>query len=126
MLTPKLHRVVLFCLFACLLLSVASRAHAQNDTMMQAFYWDVPVDDVNRNGSWWTNLTARAPEFKRAGFTAIWTPPPSKGNFGIYDMGYGIFDHFDLGRYNQKGTVETRFGSRSELSGMLATMHGQS
>jgi hypothetical protein len=29
---------------------------AQNDVMMQGFYWDVPVDAVNNNGTWWTNL----------------------------------------------------------------------
>src|SRR2546421_8565137 len=99
--TRKLRQVVSLILFACLLLT-ARGAHAQNDTMMQAFYWDVPTDAVNKNGSWWTNLGIRAQELHRAGFTAIWTPPPSKGNFGINDMGYGIFDHFDLGNYNQK------------------------
>jgi alpha-amylase len=125
MLKLKLRPVVALGLFACLLLSAGSVARAQNDTMMQAFYWDVPVDDVNKNGNWWNNLAGRAPELKRAGFTAVWTPPPSKGNFGIYDMGYGLFDHFDLGNYNQKGTTETRFGSRAELQAMLAAMHAQ-
>ena len=120
----KLRRVVSFSLLACVLLW-AIVAHAQNDTMLQAFYWDVPTDDVNKNGDWWNNLAGKAPEFKHAGFTAIWTPPPSKGNFGIYDMGYGIFDHFDLGNYNQKGTTETRFGSRAELQAMIAAMHAQ-
>ncbi|HEX8071863.1 MAG TPA: alpha-amylase family glycosyl hydrolase [Pyrinomonadaceae bacterium] len=121
----KLRPVVALGLCACLVLCAATRARAQNDTMMQAFYWDVPTDDVNKNGSWWNNLAARAPEIKRAGFTAVWTPPPSKGNFGIYDMGYGLFDHFDLGNYNQKGTVETRFGSRAELRTMITLMHAQ-
>ncbi len=96
---------------------------AQNDTMMQAFYWDVPVDDVNKNGSWWDNLNGKAGELSSAGITGIWTPPPSKGNFGIYDMGYGVFDHFDLGNYNQKGSTETRFGSRQELINMINQMH---
>lgn len=98
-------------------------SHAQNDVMMQGFYWDVPVDDVNENGSWWDTLAVKAQELSTAGITGIWTPPPSKGNFGIYDMGYGIFDHYDLGNYDQKGSVETRFGSRSELINMVNTMH---
>lgn len=102
---------------------LVSAARAQNDVMMQAFYWDVPVDAAGRNGTWWDTLTAKAPEWRSAGITAIWTPPPSKGNFGIYDMGYGLFDHFDLGAYNQKGTVETRFGSRAELERMIRAMH---
>ena len=96
---------------------------AQNDVMMQAFYWDVPVDAVNKNGTWWDNLNSKSIELKNAGFTGIWVPSPAKGNFGIYDMGYGIFDHYDLGNYNQKGSIETRFGSRAELESMISSMH---
>ncbi|BBM68214.1 hypothetical protein RmaAA213_00600 [Rhodothermus marinus] len=106
-----------------LLAGLTLQAQAQHDVMMQAFYWDVPVDAAAKNGFWWDTLAAKAPELAAAGITAIWVPPPSKGNFGIYDMGYGIYDHFDLGNYNQKGTVETRFGSRDELLKMVQTMH---
>ena len=112
-------------LVACLLTSFAARVRAQNDTMMQAFYWDVPTDAAANNGSWWLNLRGKAAELRRAGVTGVWTPPPSKGNFGIYDMGYGVFDHFDLGNYPVKGTVETRFGSRAELEAMIAAMHAE-
>ncbi|MGE5796708.1 MAG: alpha-amylase family glycosyl hydrolase [Ignavibacteria bacterium] len=97
--------------------------HPQNDVMMQAFYWDVPVDAANLNGSWWDSLKSKAALFNNAGIMALWIPPPSKGNFGIYDMGYGVFDHYDLGEYNQKGTVETRFGSKDELLSMISSMH---
>ena len=105
-----------------LLLSMTFSASAQNDVMMQAFYWDVPVDEVNKNGTWWDNLRLKSDAMKAAGFTGLWVPAPSKGNFGIIDMGYGVFDHYDLGNYDQKGTVETRFGSRSELEAMMAKM----
>ncbi|MEQ9307008.1 MAG: alpha-amylase family glycosyl hydrolase, partial [Marinoscillum sp.] len=91
--------------------------------MMQAFYWDVPVDDQNLNGTWWDNLKNKSTTLKDAGITGIWVPSPAKGNFGIWDMGYGIYDHYDLGNYNQKGTTETRFGSRAELESMISTMH---
>jgi alpha-amylase len=97
--------------------------NAQNDVMLQAFYWNVPVDKKNNNGSWWNNLTNKANELKSSGFTAIWIPPPSKGNWGIEDNGYGIYDYYDLGNYYQKGTTETRFGSKSELINMLNKMH---
>ena len=96
---------------------------AQNDVMLQAFYWDVPVNAEQKDGFWWDNLSNKAPAFKKMGITAIWVPPPSKGNWGIIDMGYGLYDHYDLGNYNQKGSVETRFGSRSELESMMAAMH---
>jgi alpha-amylase len=96
---------------------------AQNDVMMQAFYWDLPVDAVAKNGTWWDNLKNKSTILKNAGIKGIWVPVPAKGNFGIYDMGYGIFDPYDLGNYNQKGTTETRFGSRTELQQMITTMH---
>jgi len=108
----------LLCLVFCM-----TPARAQNDAMMQAFYWNVPVDVAGKNGTWWTNLNGKANELKNAGITALWVPPPSKGNWGIEDMGYGIYDHYDLGNYLQKGSTETRFGSKSELITMLNTMH---
>lgn len=116
----RVPRLIVF-LLACAL--VAQPVGAQNDTMMQGFYWDVPVDSTNKNGTWWNNLSSKAPQLGSAGIMGIWTPPPSKGNFGIYDMGYGVFDHFDLGNYNRKDSIETRFGSRQELINMVNAMH---
>ena len=98
-------------------------SNAQNDAMMQAFYWNVPVDSANHNGNWWNTLSSEAQELKDAGITGLWIPCPVKGNWGITDMGYGVYDHYDLGNYNQRGTVETRFGSRQELENMISTMH---
>ena len=42
------------------LMLVATTAQAQNDVMMQAFYWDVPVDTTNKDGSWWDSLAVKA------------------------------------------------------------------
>jgi len=78
--------------------------------VFQAFYWDVPAE-----GTWYDTIRSRAPELKSAGFTHFWFPPPTKGASGGYSMGYDLYDHYDLGNYDQKGTVETRFGSLSEL-----------
>ncbi|MEO8406312.1 MAG: T9SS type A sorting domain-containing protein [Chitinophagaceae bacterium] len=98
-------------------------SHAQNDVMMQAFYWNVPVNEAGKNGFWYDTLAAKIPAMKTAGIRALWMPPPSKGNWGISDMGYGIFDHYDLGAYNQKGSTETRFGSKAELLNVLSVAH---
>jgi alpha-amylase len=118
--TIKAQKTMLLYLFLSM---ITLNVFAQDDVMMQAFYWDVPVDAVAKNGTWWDNLNGKAADFNSAGISGIWVPAPSKGNFGIYDMGYGIYDHYDLGNYNQKGTVETRFGSRAELESMIAAMH---
>lgn len=116
----KLFKVVFVVI---MLFSINTKTSAQDDVMMQAFYWNVPVDTVNHNGSWWDTLSVKVSTLSNAGFTGLWIPPPSKGNWGIEDMGYGIFDHYDLGNYDQKGSIETRFGSRFELSSMISTMH---
>ncbi|TQF66771.1 alpha-amylase family glycosyl hydrolase [Pseudoalteromonas luteoviolacea] len=107
---------------ACLPLSFSPTSSATDDVMLQGFYWDVPVDEQNKNGTWWDNLANKGAALSEAGFSSIWIPPPSKGNWGIIDMGYGIYDHYDLGTYDQKGTIETRFGSQQELSEMIAKL----
>lgn len=117
--------------FSLFLLSVLTTCSTQkdeplqplDDVMMQAFYWDVPVDAQAKDGTWWDHLSSLAPELKAAGISSLWTPIPAKGNWGIYDSGYGIYDHYDLGNYDQKGSIETRYGSRAELERMIATMH---
>mgnify|MGYP001567445129 CR=1 FL=1 len=120
----SLHYAMLF--FSLLL--IGSTLKAQNDVMMQAFYWNVPVDTASghKNGFWYDSLRVKIPYLKSAGITGIWTPPPSKGNWGIIDMGYGLFDHYDLGAYNQKGSTETRFGSKAELLNLLSAAHSTS
>ena len=104
-------------------LGLSTVCFSQNDVMLQAFYWNVPVDQTNLNGSWWDTLRVKTPELKAAGITAYWLPSPCKGNWGISDMGYGIYDPYDLGAYNQKGSVETRFGSKAELLNLITTCH---
>jgi len=80
-----------------------------NGVMMQAFQWYTPAD-----GSHWRTLAARAPEFAQAGFTAMWLPPAYKGNNGANDVGYAVYDMYDLGEFDQKGSVRTKYGTRDE------------
>lgn len=108
---------------ACVLFMSVTKTFAQDDVMMQAFYWNVPVNETTKNGFWYDTIKAKLPAMKSAGIRALWMPPPSKGNFGISDMGYGLFDHYDLGQYNQKGTTETRFGSKTELTNLITQAH---
>src|ERR1035437_8064687 len=96
---------------------------SQKDVMMQAFFWEVPTDINNKQGIWWDILRSQTFDLKEAGFTALWIPPPCKGIRGIQDVGYGIYDHYDLGAYYQNGSIETRYGSKTELLKLLATAH---
>ncbi|MBN1953171.1 MAG: hypothetical protein JW801_18345 [Bacteroidales bacterium] len=101
-------------------------SYAQDDVMLQGFYWDVPVDSEHRNGFWYDTLASKMEVLREAGFTEIWLPPPSKGNWGIFDNGYGVHDHYDLGAYEQIGTRETRFGSAKELENLILIAHDTS
>jgi alpha-amylase len=37
--------------------------------------------------------------------------------------GYDPTDYFDFGNYNQNGTIETRFGSKTELVNLITKAH---
>ena len=98
-----------------------------DDVMMQAFYWDVPVDDQAKDGTWWDHLSSLAPELKGAGISSLWTPIPAKGNWGIYDSGYGIYDHYEVAmRTSRPIPLSRRMLGRDFMSRTLrATSNGR-
>ncbi len=89
-----------------------------HDVILQAFYWNVPKEP-----SWWSKLGADASALGAAGFGAIWIPPPYKGGSGSNDVGYGVYDRYDLGEFKQRGTTRTRYGTRAELEAAIAALH---
>jgi alpha-amylase len=86
--------------------------------MMQAFYWDVPS-----GGTWWNTVGTKVIGWGNAGIGSIWLPPVSKAQNGAFSMGYDPTDYFDFGDYNQNGSVETRFGSKTELVDLITKAH---
>ncbi|MEL7224102.1 MAG: alpha-amylase [Cyanobacteria bacterium J06576_12] len=82
---------------------------APNGVMMQFFHWYNAPD-----GSLWNELTEKAEDLAAAGFTALWLPPAYKGSAGGYDTGYGVYDMYDLGEFDQKGSVRTKYGTKDE------------
>lgn len=80
-----------------------------NGTLMQYFHW-YSFDD----GTHWQTVKERAKELADAGFTALWLPPAYKGSAGSFDVGYGVYDLFDLGEFDQKGSVRTKYGTREQ------------
>ncbi|MBL8660162.1 MAG: alpha-amylase [Rhodospirillales bacterium] len=81
-----------------------------NRTMIQYFHWDYPAD-----GRLWDEVARSAADLACAGITALWLPPPNKAQGGAVDVGYGCYDLFDLGDFDQKGTVRTKYGTRDQL-----------
>lgn len=93
--------------------------------IMQAFYWDCPKEDGNkREYKWWTFVEEKVGSLSKAGFTALWLPPANKAaNIGGPSMGYDPYDYYDLGDIDQKGSVKTWFGGRSELLSLINAAH---
>ncbi len=76
---------------------------------MQYFEWYLPSD-----GSLWTTVSKNAKALSDIGVTALWLPPAFKGQAGANDVGYGIYDLYDLGEFHQKGTIRTKYGTKDE------------
>ncbi len=82
---------------------------APNGVIMQYFHW-YTADD----GSLWDQLAERAGELAAAGITALWLPPAYKGIGGKSDVGYGVYDMYDLGEFDQKGSMRTKYGTKTQ------------
>ncbi|MDU1892702.1 MAG: alpha-amylase [Dysgonomonas sp.] len=89
----------------------------KNGVMMQYFEWNLPND-----GNLWKNLKNDAKHLHEIGITAVWIPPAYKAD-EQQDEGYATYDLFDLGEFNQKNTVRTKYGTKSELKAMVEELH---
>ncbi|MBR3599445.1 MAG: alpha-amylase, partial [Lachnospiraceae bacterium] len=91
---------------------------ALNGMMMQYFEWELPADSTL-----WNTLKADAAKLKNAGVTAVWLPPAYKGANGVEDVGYGAYDLYDLGEFDQKGSVATKYGTKAEYLAAVKALH---
>jgi alpha-amylase len=88
-----------------------------NGVMMQYFHWYTQDD-----GSLWNELAENAETLAKIGVTSVWLPPAYKGTGGGYDVGYGVYDLFDLGEFDQKGSVRTKYGTKDEYLRAIKTV----
>lgn len=88
-----------------------------NLVMFQGFQWYLPDD-----GNYYKKMKELIPELKEAGIDAIWLPPFCKAT-GTNDIGYGIYDLYDLGEFDQKGSIRTKYGTKEELLELIEVMH---
>ena len=71
----------------------------------------------------WADMTKKMPELAEAGYDSLWVPNPGKGESGAYSVGYDLFDPFDMGDKNQRGTTATMYGTKAQLLQMVQTAH---
>ena len=80
-----------------------------NGIIMQYFEWYM---ECNQN--LWNEIAENAEKLASLGITALWLPPAYKGIGGKNEVGYGVYDLYDLGEFDQKGTIKTKYGSKDE------------
>ncbi|HWJ76621.1 MAG TPA: alpha-amylase [Niallia sp.] len=89
----------------------------ENKTMMQFFEWHLTAD-----GTHWTRLRNEAGKLKESGIDSVWVPPVTKG-VTQDDNGYGVYDLYDLGEFDQKGGIRTKYGTKEELLEAIQACH---
>ncbi len=90
----------------------------KHGVMMQYFEWYLDDD-----ATLFKKVAAEAKNLKDAGFTALWLPPAYKGQAGIHDVGYGVYDVYDLGEFNQKGSIPTKYGTKDDYLKAIKSLH---
>src|SRR6185369_6569298 len=99
-----------FCIFSLTLCLVLSTMPLHGEAMLQLFNLS------------WQEVMEKIPEIAEAGYTSLWLPPPTKGGSG-YSIGYDLWDPFDLGDKDQRGTVATHYGTKEELIRLVRLAH---
>lgn len=89
-----------------------------NQVLLQAFEQQIPAD-----GSLWRTIGEKVGEFASRGISALWIPPPCKGASGSNSNGYDLYDLYDLGEFDQKGSIRTKYGTKTELHDMIRRLH---
>lgn len=89
----------------------------QNSTLLQFFHWYYPD-----GGKLWPEVAEKAAWLNEIGITMVWLPPSYKGESGGYSVGYDSYDLFDLGEFDQKGSVATKYGDKQQLLAAVDTL----
>ncbi|MFP4017574.1 MAG: alpha-amylase domain-containing protein, partial [Halanaerobiales bacterium] len=96
-------------------------------TLMQAFYWEMNegkyAEEYTEEAYLWQLLADRAYHLSDLGITGLWLPPANKADGGEDDEGYAAYDLWDLGEFNQKGSVRTKYGARPGLEWAVKILH---
>lgn len=86
-------------------------------TIFQFFHWYYP------KGKLWKEVAEQAEHLQWIGITDVWLPPPYKSSAGANGVGYDVYDLFDLGEFDQKGSVKTRYGTKKQLLNAVKALH---
>lgn len=85
--------------------------------MIQYFEWYLP-----NNCRHWNRCAAQAKSLSENGINMIWLPPAYKGSTGSKSVGYDVYDTYDLGEFDCKGSVATKYGTKDEYLNAVKTL----
>lgn len=85
--------------------------------MIQFFHWY-----SEGNSKLYDHAKDSAEYLKQLGISAVWFPPAYKANGGGFSVGYDPYDLFDLGEFDQKGTIPTKYGSKEQYVNACKTL----
>lgn len=91
-----------------------------NATMLQSFHWY-----SEGNATLYDHLANTSDWLQDLGITSVWLPPAYKGSGGGYSVGYDPYDLYDLGEFDQKGTIPTKYGNKQQLLNACKTLQGK-
>jgi alpha-amylase len=89
-----------------------------NQTIFQFFHWYYSTE-----GNLWNHACDQAGHLASLGVSQVWLPPAYKSARGAGEPGYAVYDLYDLGEFDQKGTVRTRYGTREEYLHCIRSFH---
>ena len=90
----------------------------ENRTLMQYFEWYLKPEN-----KLWKKVAINAKYLNAIGITDMWLPPAYKAAGGKYDAGYAVYDLYDLGEFDQKGSIETKYGTKDEYLHAIEELH---
>lgn len=85
--------------------------------MIQFFHWYSEGDC-----KLYDEAAKAADYLKELGISAVWFPPAYKANGGGYSVGYDPYDLYDLGEFDQKGTIPTKYGTKEQYVNACKTL----
>ena len=91
-----------------------------NTTMLQSFHWY-----SEGNGTLYNHIKDSSDWLQDLGISAVWFPPAYKAAGGSYSVGYDSYDLYDLGEFDQKGTVPTKYGTKDQYLDVCNSLQGK-
>jgi alpha-amylase len=100
-------------------------SQSTNGVAFQFFHWFLDKDDSYQNKkNLWVFLKEEAEHLREIRIDAVWIPPAYKAFAGEQSTGYDVYDHFDLGEFDDKGSLRTKYGTKEELHDAINALHG--